>query len=667
MVAKVLLNVFFFLSVMHVSAREFVLTDSMSQAHLVGFVEYFRDPQHQFDLSEIRNQQFERVDGIPNFGFDKATYWFRLEVRNNSNSVNWLLEIPFAPLDHVSLFELQRDPQGKYVWRERKSGDHVEVGRKQMPHRHPVFDFQLARGTSTIVYLKVRTNSSVQLPITFWKPETFAVASSNIQMINGLFYGAMLLTTLYQLFLFISIRDRITLYYVITLVAMTNVVALFQGYTFLYLYPSLPKVNDIMAMFAGPLFLLFSTLLTRSFLNLKHFSVWLDRLLLLNMVLDIVAGFSMLIFYQQITYGAHHYFVLMHCSLVLISAGYCFYRKYKPARYYLIAWITLLVATLVFSMSNLGLMSGYLSTNYSGLMIGCILQMLFISFALGDRWNELVKETERAQELELRLREQEKARLEQEVRIRMAEIQSKSERLEEVNRVKDKLFSLVSHDIKGPLGSLRLALAMMNTGQVSAEEFQHLTSALEARFGQTTEFVENLLQWATLQLKGERFEPAMIDLSQIASETLDLLELDIRRKGITVANRIPKPFHAFGDPNMVRSVLRNLLTNAVKFTGVKGTVSLNCWKNGRQVIISVADTGVGIPLANRRNLFTLDSITTAGTKLEKGTGLGLLLCREFVEKNGGKIWFDSEEGKGTTFYFSLPEEDQCELPSASLA
>ncbi len=280
-----------------------------------------------------------------------------------------------------------------------------------------------------------------------------------------------------------------------------------------------------------------------------------------------VAGFAMFIFYQQITYGAHHFFVLSHCTLVLISAGYCFYRKYKPARYYLLAWVTLLGATVVFSMSNLGIMPGYLSTNYSGLMIGCILQMLLVAFALGDRWNELVKETQRARELELQLREQEKVRLEQEVRIRMAEIQSKSERLEEVNRVKDKLFSLVSHDIKGPLGSLRLALAMMNTGQVSQEEFQHLTSALEARFGQTTEFVENLLQWATLQLKGERFEPGMIELSSVATEALDLLDLDIKRKNITLRNTIPQQQTAFADPNMVRSVLRNLLTNAVKFTG----------------------------------------------------------------------------------------------------
>lgn len=667
MVPGILISTLLFFSVIHVTAKEITLSDSTTRRDVHDGISFLRDAGGALTIDEVPTMRFEEVAGIPNFGFDNATYWFRLEIQNHAHVTDWLLEIPFAPLDNVSLFELDMRPDGDGRWIEHRSGDHIRLSEKRFRHRHHVFDLRVLRGTSKVVYIKVKTNSSVQLPITFWQPNAFADAGAHIQMINGLFYGAMLLMALYQLFLFISIRDRITFYYVITLVSMVNVVGLFQGYTFRYLYPEWPKVNDIMAMFAGPLFLLCSALLTRAFLQLKQFSVWLDRLLLINTVLDILAGVAMLIFYQKITYGAHHFFVLTHCTLVLVSAGYCFYRKYKPARYYLLAWVTLLVATVVFSMSNLGIMPGYLSTNYSGLMIGCILQMLFVAFALGDRWNELVKETQRARELELQLREQEKVRLEQEVRIRMAEIQSKSERLEEVNRVKDKLFSLVSHDIKGPLGSLRLALAMMNTGQVSQEEFQHLTSALEARFGQTTEFVENLLQWATLQLKGERFEPGMIELSAVASEALDLLELDIKRKNIVLRNTIPPHQTAFADPNMVRSVLRNLLTNAVKFTGNGGTIGVNCWKNGRQVIISVADTGVGIPLSNRKNLFTLDSVTTAGTKLEKGTGLGLLLCREFVEKNGGRIWFDSEEGKGTTFYFSLPEEDQCQLPSASLA
>jgi signal transduction histidine kinase len=291
-------------------------------------------------------------------------------------------------------------------------------------------------------------------------------------------------------------------------------------------------------------------------------------------------------------------------------------------------------------------------------MIGCILQMLFISFALGDRWNILEKENRRAKELELKRNQDENERLEKEVLLRTEEIQNKSERLEEVNRVKDKLFSVVSHDIKGPLSSLQLALSLLRAGDVSAKEFQQLSNSLEERFSHTTEFIENLLQWATLQLKGESYEPSQINLSSIADETVSLLTTEIKRKNITVRNNLHDyKLHAYADLNMVRSVLRNLFTNAIKFTGEDGMITLSFLRTDRQVIVSVADTGVGIPASHRNRLFTLNSITTPGTSKEKGTGLGLLLCREFVEKNGGRIWFETTEGKGTTFFFSLPESD----------
>ena len=133
-----------------------------------------------------------------------------------------------------------------------------------------------------------------------------------------------------------------------------------------------------------------------------------------------------------------------------------------------------------------------------------------------------------------------------------------------------------------------------------------------------------------------------------------LLEPECAQKKISLKNNLQGAFNAYADLNMMRSVIRNLLTNAIKFTLPNGTITINAYLVDTKIIISVSDTGVGIPTLNRERLFTLTSITTEGTHNEKGTGLGLLLCREFVEKNGGKIWFETQEGKGTTFFFSLP-------------
>ena len=156
-------------------------------------------------------------------------------------------------------------------------------------------------------------------------------------------------------------------------------------------------------------------------------------------------------------------------------------------------------------------------------------------------------------------------------------------------------------------------------------------------------------------MSGETFEPDRLDLSKLADESVKLLEPECAQKNIALKNRFQGTFEAYADLNMIRSVLRNLLINAIKFTKPNGTISVGAYKVHHKIIISVADSGIGIPEKNRKTLFTLSSIATQGTKEEKGTGLGLLLCKEFVEKNGGSIWFETREGEGTTFYFSLPE------------
>jgi signal transduction histidine kinase len=251
---------------------------------------------------------------------------------------------------------------------------------------------------------------------------------------------------------------------------------------------------------------------------------------------------------------------------------------------------------------------------------------------------------------------QENEKLEHEVKARTQIIQHQKEKLEETNRIKDKLFSVVSHDIKGPLSSLKLSLLLAKTGTLSPEEFNHVVSGIETHMEQTTEFIENLLQWARIQLRGIQYEPTMFELRTLIEETVHLLDPEVHAKGITILkNGFNDPLMAHVDPNMIRSVLRNLLTNAIKFTSPGGIITLTAKSDDQSQIISITDTGVGIPVEHRNRIFTLDSVTTKGTKQEAGTGLGLILCKEFIDKNKGTIWFESEEGRGTTFYFSLPK------------
>jgi signal transduction histidine kinase len=634
------------------SQQQIHLTDG-GKIDVNGQLSYLRDTSRALTFDDVRTMSFQPPSSkySPNIGFDRSAHWFKLDITNESQATEWLLEVAYSPLDRIDIYVSGSEDTLIH----KVSGDHFPIADRDLPHRHPIFSFNILSGESKSIFVRVHTISSVQVPLTFWHRDAFLRTSYKIQLMNGLFYGAMLLMIMYQLFLFLSVKDKITFYYVLTLLTMVNVVSFFQGYSFLYLYPRYPGFNDILAMITGPIFVVCSTLLTRAFLNVRHFSKLLDNLLVGNMLLDLGVALLMTVFFRKISYLYHNYIIFLHCLLALTCAGYCFYRNYKPARYYLIAWFTLLVAAGVFTISSVGLMPGYLSTNYMGLMAGCILQMLFISFALGDRWSTLEKENQKAKEAELDRQQKEKKVLEEEVRLRTVEIQQQNLELEEVNHVKDKLLSVVSHDIRGPLGSLHLALNLVKSGSLSAEEFQKVSEDLEARLTHTTEFIDNLLQWAKLQMRGETFEPDRLDLSKLADESVKLLEPEAARKNIMIHNHFQGTLDSYADLNMVRSVFRNLLTNAIKFTKPNGTISLNAYGVDNKIIVSVADSGVGIPEKNRSKLFTISSVATQGTKQEKGTGLGLLLCKEFVEKNGGTIWFESEEGKGTTFYFSLPE------------
>jgi two-component system, sensor histidine kinase LadS len=644
------LSVMVLLVVLSQATAQTIELTSDKRQHVDGRLKYLRDETNSLTINDVSKKKLHAVtdEKAPNFGFDRTTYWFRVDLLNHTEREDWLLEIDFAPIDSIDFYV-----QSKGEWQHKVDGDMMPIAVRDIRHRQPIFSFKLPTDTLTAIYLRVKTTSSVQIPITLWQRSEFFHASFKIQLFNGLFFGAMALMTLYQLFLFFSVRDRITFYYVLTLLSMTTVIAFFHGYTFLYLYPNHPVFNDILAMFIGPIFIFFSTLLTRAFLKLREFNPALDNLLLANTAMDMIVGVCMAIFFRQISYQYHHYFILSHCVISLISAGYCLYRKFRPAMYYLIAWVTLLMATAVFTISNLGFVPGYLSTNYLGLMVGCILQVLFISFALGERLNVLTKENQRAKELELIRGLQENERLESEVKARTRIIQKQKEKLEETNRIKDKLFSVVSHDIKGPLSSLKLSLLLAKTGTLKPEEFNHVVSGIETHMVQTSEFIENLLQWARIQLRGISYEPTDAELKTLVEETFTLLDPELQAKRIAITKiGFNEPLHAHIDPNMIKSVLRNLLTNAIKFTPQGGIITIRVTSDDKFHTLSISDTGVGIPEANRSSIFTLDSIITKGTKQEAGTGLGLILCKEFVEKNKGTIGFDSVEGK---VYFSMPK------------
>jgi PAS domain S-box-containing protein len=234
------------------------------------------------------------------------------------------------------------------------------------------------------------------------------------------------------------------------------------------------------------------------------------------------------------------------------------------------------------------------------------------------------------------------------------QLSAKNHELEDLNKPKEKLLPIVPHDIRGPLNSLQGTLSLLLQGALTQDEFKMLTHDLVEKLDHTYNLLENLLNWAKSQMQGMKVYPKLVNVQAIANDCINLLAPIAKKKMAIIENKIQQVAKDYENNEMVKLILRNLLSNAIKFSHSRSTIVLDLKKDEEQVIVSVRDHGLGISNENQDKLFKYENFSTYGTSNEKGMGLGLLLCKDFIERNGGKIWFESELEKGSTFYFTLP-------------
>ena len=234
-----------------------------------------------------------------------------------------------------------------------------------------------------------------------------------------------------------------------------------------------------------------------------------------------------------------------------------------------------------------------------------------------------------------------------------------------MNSTKDKFFSILAHDLKGPFSSLYSMSETLSGNYDTLEESDKRTGLqkINKMAELTYKLLENLLTWSRSQRGGMVFSPVKFNLSRLIEVNVNLHKTAAGEKGIMLRNKAEEDLYAFGDSEMIHTVMRNLISNAVKFTPGGKAVEVEVKEQPEWFEVLVTDQGVGISEENMQKLFRIDvKYKTTGTAGETGTGLGLVLCREFVEKNGGKIWCESREGEGSTFHFTIPRKIE-ELPA----
>jgi signal transduction histidine kinase len=235
------------------------------------------------------------------------------------------------------------------------------------------------------------------------------------------------------------------------------------------------------------------------------------------------------------------------------------------------------------------------------------------------------------------------------------EIKSQTKELKELNDVKNHLFSIISHDLRGPINSLHGIISLHEMDQMSNDEMERLMPRVAHQFKHTSNLLTNLLSWSRSQLDGYQTEPETFDIKKLATDILPTATHQAENKNIAVMNNIDHHMSVYADRSMIELVLLNLLSNAVKFTPEQGRIELSANQVDNRVEICVSDSGVGIP-EDKIKLLLKDDIfySTEGTQDEKGTGLGLMLCQDFIERNNGTMDIQSTTGSGSTFRFSIP-------------
>ncbi len=250
---------------------------------------------------------------------------------------------------------------------------------------------------------------------------------------------------------------------------------------------------------------------------------------------------------------------------------------------------------------------------------------------------------------------------EEEVKARAAlhiKLYLQTKELIKVNAERNRFFSIIAHDLKSPFSVvLGMTQALEEVlPQLSAEEIKSFAKNIHSSATSLFRLLDNLLQWSRVQQGLIPFEPVKELLKSLIYESLDAVKEQAERKGIKIVTSVTDEVNVIADKNMLLTILRNLLSNAVKFTPKGGTITLTAKSNHKQFTeISVSDTGIGMPATMVENLFRLDVKSNRdGTDGEPSTGLGLVLCKDFVEKNGGKMWVESKEGEGSVFSFTVP-------------
>jgi signal transduction histidine kinase len=668
------------------------------------------DPSGKLSMKEILSSQDFKPSNqeVPNLGVSASSFWIKFQVKNISSSDELLLELAQPTMDEVEFYTIL--PDGKYTVE--RLGEHLPFKERKYNHQNFLFRLTIPRNETHTFLLKVKSGEEIQLPLSIGLPKSIFESISTKDLISGIYFGIILVMIFYNLFIYVTVRDKSYLYYVIYIFFVGLVQASLQGYTYKYVWPDFPWLAT-QSVFIVPALSGFGAIsFLKVFLQTKKHHPALDKGLYIFIGVYVVCIILSILSLYNISFQILQLNSLGISFYILFLAYKISKEGYRPAKFFLLGWSLFLGGVFIHVLKNVGVLP-YNTFTYYCLQLGSSLEIMLLSFALADRINILKKEKEVSQAEALTVLKENERIIKQQNIILDIKVTERTKELQESNtnlnstlkNLKETQSKLVDAEKMASLGQLTAGIAHEINNPINfvtssvkplkrdiedviklldkfeelgieselknklheikelkkqidldyiKEEINTLLNGIDEGAARTAEIVKGLRNFSRL----DESDLKLTDLNEGIISTLTLLKSDINGKIDIVKElgNIPK-IECY--PGKLNQVFMNILNNAIHAirTGNQqnGVITISTSDEQNNVIIKIKDNGPGIPDAVKNKIFE-PFFTTK--EIGQGVGLGLSIVYNIIEAHQGEITVESQPGKGTEFTIILPKSQK---------
>ena len=639
---SLLLSIFFIFAANPVLAkgwdegRTLVLKDGLQFEDLYEGLMMLSDDDRELAVSDVVSGKYDHLFFTPEEfptkpGFFPIAKWIKFQVFNDSSTNDWLLEFAFPLIYQIHMYEVTDSGYKKLI----TSGAEYPFKQREFDHRNFVFNLDIEPQETKTYYAVLHGGADLHPAINIWAKDSFIEHTQQEYIILGLFYGILVIMIVYNLFLYISLRMKAYLYYVLLIITSMIAQLSLNGLAFEYIWPELPAWNKQAVSFWVGISCILIILFTKEFLDTnKH----IPGFRLFSFVL---IGFNLLM--MSFLY-IDHYIAL---NLMLVSTFLTFSsaigvtvlslrRGVREARFLILGWTIFLGGVFITILQRTAMIPHSVFSEYAG-QGALALQIALLSIALADKINIMRQEKSEAERL---------ARESQELALQS---------LKKADELKDEFLAITSHELKTPLyGMIGIAESLKEgaAGKISKEMFRQLEMIiLSGR--RLSQLVNEILDFSMLKYETINLDLKRVNLYRLVDIVFTVCRPLLNNKDVKLINKVNKEDYVLADVNRLQQILYNLVGNAIEFTDF-GKVSVSTVRKDDQITICVKDTGRGIGELKLEEIFEpFKQIDSSVSRTIGGTGIGLNITKQLVELHGGYLQVESKLGVGSTFSFTL--------------